>query len=893
MRVRLKHDRLAALLAASRLSQNHWALRLGISRGHLSDLVNGRHRYVSARTRQRLLDVLKVSMDELFEVEADRPARSVPVVPPPVAVPRRHWRGLSMPAVIDDLRYAVRIGLRHRLMAAAVVVTMGLGIAATTSVYSIVHAVLLAPLPFDESDQVVRVGVTLRDGRLVAINAWPDIQDYRQRVRAITDISAVQLTGTTLTSGNAPVHHLVAFVDEGFDDVFRVRPALGRFFQPDEFAFGAPEVTILMHEVWRASFGADPDVVGKSIVLDHRHVRIVGVMPPLAYTYPFPGLGFLSPLRIDPASFRVNRGALWLRAVARVRPGVTLAQAQEEFSSVAAAIAADFPDANSGLGVRIERLRDVETQDARTMLHLLTAAVVVVLLVAGVNIANLLLGHSRHRAREFAVRAALGGPASRLHRQVVTESLVLAGTGGLAGLALAPMLTRAFMALYPGMLPRAAEVTFDLRVALAGVVVTMAAGVLVAVPTARRAARVDLTSDLRAGGRSVVGGRPAMGRLLIASQVALSLALVFASGLLVQTLRTLTSTDVGFRADHVTTFLVTAPEARYGAIADFDRYFASVDDAVRALPGVADVAMSSEMPYNGNSASDVFIMKERGDLGPANPQVRLAIVSPSYWGVMGATIHAGRAFTPADGPQAPRVVVINQAAADRFYPGVNPVGRRILFNLEEWEIVGVAASMRMASMATPSQPQLYLPQSQSPRRSRFVAVKSAGPAMTLEDVRRAMERVDATIAVTDFATMRERVTRASAPERFRAMLFTSLGLLALVLSALGIYSVLADTVTRQTREIGIRMALGEDPRDVRRRVVTAALGTVGIGTVAGSLLAMLAGRGLQGVLVGAQPFDLAILAAAIGVLAAVACLAAYIPARRASRVDPLVALRMD
>ena len=795
---------------------------------------------------------------------------------------------------LEDLRYAARVFGRNRLVTTAVIATMALGIAVTTAVYSIVHAVLLSPLPFPDSEQVVRLGMTLRDGRAVNQNALPDLEDYRKYSKAFSNVSAVQLSGTTITGGDSPKHEMVAYVDHGYDEVFRLQPVYGRFFQPDEYTYGAPRVTLLSNRVWRERFDSDPKVVGRTISLDHQSVTIVGVLPPMSYSYPWPDLGFISPLRPNPKSFHFNRGALWLRAVARMRPGVTVDQAQQDLSAVAAGIAERYPEANGGLKARLESLRAVETQDARAMLVLLSVAVGTVLLIACVNIANLLLGQSQTRVREFAVRAALGGRSTRLRRQVLTEGLALSSIGGVIGILLAPMLVRSLIALYPGRLSRLDEIVFDWRVAMAGAVVTAIAGLAASLPTARRAAGINLTRDLRQGGRGLTTGTAFAGRLLIGAQVALSLALLFASVLLVQTLRTLEATDKGFEASSVMTFQVIAPQARYPSSDEIGRYFARVDEALRALPGVAEVATTTDMPYTGNRAGDVFIMKERGDLGHDNPQVRIAMVSPAYWRLLGTPITAGRAFTAGDKDGAPNVVIVNDALAARYYPGQNPVGRRIEFNRQDWEIVGVAGSMRMTSIATPSEPQLYFPVEQNLRSGRYVMVRARGDvAPVLADIRRVMQNVDPTIAMTEVATMDDRITDATAPERFRAVLFSALGLIALVLSSLGIYGVLADSVTQKTREIGIRMALGEGAAAVKIRVVASALRTVLAGTVAGIGLAIAAGQWLSRFLFGVDPWNIPALLATTAILSIVAIAAAYIPARRASRIDPLVALRLD
>lgn len=887
MRIRLKHERLAAVLAASRLSQNHWALRFGLSRGHLSDLLKGRHPYVSARTREKLLAALGIPFDDLFEEE--HPPVALPVPP---RVTFNHRLEAAMSALLDDLRYTVRVSARHRMVTGAVVATMALGIAVTTAVYSIVQAVLLNPLPFEESEQVLRLGMVLRDGRRITSNGLLDIEDYRRHAATLSDVTAVSLDRTTITSGGTPEQHDIALVDHAYDDVFRIRPAIGRFFAPGEYDFGAARVVLISDRLWRARFGADPGLVGRSIDLDHEKTTVIGVLPPMAYLFPSSEADFVGPLRPNPRSFHFNRGALWLQAAARMRPGVTVEQAEQDLARVVAGIADRFPDSMGGLRVRVERLHDAETRDARAMLILLSAAVATVLLIGCVNIANLLLGHSHARTREFAVRAALGGRAARLRRQVLTESLALSAVGGVIGVAVAPMLVRALLTLYPGEIARLSEIVVDWRVGAAGLAATTIAGVLSGIPTARRASRIDLTRDLRHGGRGATGGTR-VGRLLIASQVALSLALLFASVLLVQTLRTIATTHPGFEATSVTTFYVNAPRARYRDTVDIEQYFARAADALRALPGMTGVATSSEMPFEGSGSRDVFIMKERGDLGHDNPQVRLATVSPDYWGLLRAPMRAGRPFSNADDAAGQRVVIVNEALAERYYPGQDPVGRVIDFNREDWQIVGVAGSMRMESIAKSADPELYVPAAQLTRRGRYMLLRSAGPAPALADLSRALGSVDPTIAITDMATMADRVSDATAPERFRAVLFSSLGLIALVLSSLGIYSVLADVVTRQTREIGIRLALGEGEAGIRRRVVASAFRTVLAGAVVGVGLSFVAGRWLSGFLVGVDPWNAPALAAAAAVLGAVALAAAYIPARRASRVDPITALRAD
>ncbi|HVT38609.1 MAG TPA: protein kinase, partial [Gemmatimonadaceae bacterium] len=370
----------------------------------------------------------------------------------------RHPIGGLVRNFIEDIHYAARLTARNVVVSAAVVATMVLGIAVTTAVFSVVNSVLLKPLPFDGSDRVVRLGITGRSGTFSQLLAYPDIQDYKRNAHMFADITAVLLSGVTLGGGGVPEQLLGAYVDEAYARVFSVQPVAGRFFAADEFSEGSPRVVMISHGLWQRQFGSDTSIVGRTITLDNEPTTVVGVLPPMAYTFPYPGLRFLAPLRPRAGTYQVNRGAQWLRAAGRMRPGVTVEQARADVAGIAAGIAKQFPDANIGLRTRVELLHDVEGEDVRPMLVLLSLAVAAVLIIACVNIANVLLGQSRARAREFAVRAALGGSGGRIQRQLITESMFLATIGGALGIALAPRLTHLLVALYPGRLPRAEEV---------------------------------------------------------------------------------------------------------------------------------------------------------------------------------------------------------------------------------------------------------------------------------------------------------------------------------------------------------------------------------------------------------------------------------------------------
>ena len=796
--------------------------------------------------------------------------------------------------LLSDLRFAVRMSSRNRLATVAVIATMVLGIGVTAAVFSIVNSVLLRPLPFDGSERVVQFGMTLRNGTTTQRMAYPDMLDYARDVRAFESVAMASLDGITITRGDAPQQVLIARVSADYARLFAIKPALGRFFSPDEFAPGA-KVVMISTALWQQQFGSDPGIVGRAISLANEPYTVVGVLPPLSYTYPFRGIEILGPLFPAPGTYQANRGALWLSGVAKVRPNVSLDQARREVAQVADRLVKEYPDANGGLSVVIRPLQEVEVGDARQMLVLLSGGVAAVLLIACVNIATVLLGVSHARARELAVRSAIGGSVGRIRRQLLSESLALAAIGGLVGISIAPFVTRALVALYPGDLPRANEIAVDARVLLVAVLVTVVAGLLAGVPAARRAARLDLTRDLRDGARgtgTVVQRRTS--RILVMGQVALSVALLFSAGLLLRTFRTLSATDPGFVSQNLTTFAISASRARHPGRARVDEFYNAVDRELRGVAGVRDVAMGGEVPLTTNGQLDVIMPKERGDRGKENPQVRVATVAPGYWRTLGVPLRSGRTFTTADDSASPRVAVVNSALVERVYAGEDPVGKMVRWGEQDWQIIGVVGSMRMLSLAQAPQPELYASSGQDVLRSRFVFVKSAIPAEQLvPQLRQAVSRVDPTVAITEVASMDDRVRDALAPQRFRAALTGSLGFLALALSTLGIYAVVAYAVGRQTREIGVRMALGEDSSQVRRRVVSSALKMAGGGTVFGLLLALGSSRWLSTFVVGVNPRDPVMLAGAAIVLTVVAAVAAYVPARRASRIDPLVALRSD
>ncbi|HEY4132320.1 MAG TPA: ABC transporter permease, partial [Gemmatimonadaceae bacterium] len=632
-------------------------------------------------------------------------------------------------SLLADLRHAARLSRRGALASFAVIATMILGVGSTTAVFSAMNAVLLRPLPFPHSERVVQLQGTLRDGRVIQTLAYPDLVDFQQTVPDFADLTVFQTNQRTLQHGSEP--RLVHFVDvdDAYPRIFGTRIALGRGFTSEDAKVDAAPVVVLSNPFWASEFGSDRAIIGRIITLDDSPVQVVGVLAADAYTFPDPHADALEPLTIQPNTPMTNRGAMWAGAAALLKPGAVLAQTNRDLSAAAASIAQRFPNANRGISANAIGLRDAVVGSVAPMLELLAAAVAAVLLIACLNIANLILGRAQMRTREFAIRAALGGSPARVRRQVFTESLLLALIGGALGVALSPSLTHAIVGLYPTALPRANEVGIDMRVLLFASLTTLLAGVLSAIPSARRAARLDLSNDLRDGGRSGAGFRDRrFGRVLIVSQVAASLALLFAAGLLLRTFERLTTIDPGFDPRGVMTFHVFASSARYAEVADFDRYYANAAAALRAIPGVKEVSSTTMMPFGSGRFYDIFFPNDRGDQGANNPAAAVSFVAPGFERALGISVLRGRAFTPSDDSIAPRVVMINESLAKRHFPGRDPIGQTITWNTEkDWRIIGVLRTAHLDSLSEEAMPILYTSMLQSPKRSRYFVVRADTP----------------------------------------------------------------------------------------------------------------------------------------------------------------------
>ncbi len=797
------------------------------------------------------------------------------------------WQNLR-----GDLAYSLRLARRAPLGSAAIVLTMVLGIGATTAVFNVVNAVLLHSLPFPDADRTVRLTEAWKDNAGGSL-AYPDLLDFRRDVAAFADVTGVAVTTRTFLGEGGPEELDVIRTDEAYPRVFGLHVAFGRYFTPSEMQSGAPRVVILSNGLWQRAFGGDRKVVGRTISLDNDSYQVVGVLPPLDFLYPNAAADALIPLRVQTGTMYVNRGAMWIDGVAKLRAGTDDRAAAAQLTAVSRRLAEEYPNSNAELRAHLEPLRDEIVGPVRPMLRLLSLAMAAVLLLASLNVANLLLARAQARVREFAVRASLGGTASRIRRQVFSEGLLLSAIGGSFGLATAPALTRGLLALYPGGLPRAQEIGIDLSVLAIAAATTLLAGVLSVWPLARRVGRINLASAMRddeRGGRSCASRRGS--RTLVVVQVAVSGTLLFAAALLVTTFLKLTRVDPGFDPTGTLTFRITPSSTRYPSAASVEQFYGDIASRLRAIPGVTAVASASQIPTGDAPFGDVFVRKDIGDQGAANPNAYVAAATPGFERALGMMLVRGRAFDRGDDSTAARVVVIDETLAERTWPGKDALGQLIDWNRETWRVVGILRSTRDRRPWSIPSPHMYAPAQQRFARARYVAIRShLAPTQLIPAVRTAAAGVDPTAAVTSIETVSDQMRSALAEQRFRAWLVGALGALAIALSTIGIYSFVSYAVSQRTREIGIRIALGDTRSAVRARVVGEALSVAAAGTAIGVLLSLALGQWLSTFLYEVTSHNLPLLVSASGALLAIAIVAAYGPARRASNVDPLVALR--
>jgi predicted permease len=811
----------------------------------------------------------------------------------------------------QDLRYGARMLWKRPGFTFIAVLTLALGIGACTAIFSVVHTVLLRPLPFAQQEQLVVLWKqdTAAHNPFVEL-ALAEVRDWQEQSRSFTGLAAMPATvygyGYVLTGRGEAVQLESARVSGSFFSLLGVQPAHGRIFNESDDRVNGPKVVILSDRIWRERFAADPNVVGQSIRLTEEAYTVIGVMPAI-FEYP-KGVDLWLPIKTTmPARFAENRGASFLKGVGRLGPGVTIAQAEAELNTVIARLAAQYPETEaSGHRVVITPLATHLFGDARPALWLLLAATGMLLLIATANIANLSLARATARRREFAVRSALGAHRFRLVRQLLSESLILAFCGGAGGVLLAYWLIKLLVRVAPADIPRIEEVGLHVAVLLFSLVATLLTGVFLGLVPALAVSQINLNQTLSEGGSKISGERSGLRTrsALVIAEVAVTVVLLIGAMLILRSFVNLSNVDLGFDPHNVLTMHLRVLGSQYARPAARREFYRQLIERLEAQPGVVGASAVLIRPMEGPVGWDTpFTVEGQSESEARKNRVpNFEAVTPHYFRTFGIPIKAGREFTDQDNEQAPRAIIVSETMARTLFgPGVDPLGKRLRLGLRlgteadshPWlTIVGVAGDVRYRELQD-IRFDIYLPFAQWPPAfvNHFAVRTTTDPSAMLATVRREVAALDSTQAVTLVATMDQLVAANLARPRFSAVLLNWLSGLALLMAAIGIYGVLAVSVAQRTGEFGIRLALGAQRADILKLVIGQGIRLVAVGLALGLAASLALARLMERLLFGVGANDPSTFALIAVLLMAVALLACWIPARRATKVDPLVALR--
>jgi putative ABC transport system permease protein len=799
--------------------------------------------------------------------------------------------------MLQDLRFALRTFLKSPGFTVAAILALALGIGANAALFSVIDAVLLKPLPYAQPERLIAIFETFLPSGYGSVST-PNFLDWRKQNQTLDHLEAFSVGSLNLQSNGEPERIPTVLATAGLFDMLGVRPIQGRTFLPDEDQPGKPHVVVMSERLWRRRFGADPKLLGSSITLDGQAATVIGIMP-ASFQFPAGNLtrNLWMPLEFSADRLK-ERGNHWMAVVGRLKAGTTMASADADLKRVAANIEQQFPDEQKGRSVWTRTMQDVLVGNLRPVLLILMGSVGFVLLIACANVANLLLARAASRTREVAVRAALGASRGRLIRQFLTESILLALAGGVLGAFLADAGVQALTKFAPGQIPQATSIHLDGTVFLFLTAVCLLAGIIFGVVPAFQSTGRDLQTGLREGGRSGSAGIRSAGlrNALVIGEFALALVLLIGAGLLMRTFRTLSATNPGLVAEGVLTMSVSVPDEKYPKDSMWQRLYSPALERIKALPGVRAAGIISLLPLQAWGWNGSFSIEGRPREDPAKqPLAEFRQISPGYFRAMGIRILKGRAIGSGDTMVSPHVILINDALAKRYFPGQDPVGQKINWN--EWRtIVGVVANTRQATLDREPMPELYFPAAQlseSISGMTFAISTSVEPSSVTHAVTAAIQSVDPTQPVFGVKTMTEVVSDSLSNQRLYAWLLGVFSALALILASAGIYGVMSYLVTQRTQEFGLRMALGASANNVLRMVLRQALLLIGAGLAIGLAGAVAVTRVLTNFLFGVKPIDPLTFAAVSIVLTAVALLATYLPALRATRVDPTVALRYE
>jgi putative ABC transport system permease protein len=799
---------------------------------------------------------------------------------------------------MNDLRYAFRALFRAPGFSAAAILTLAIAIGANTAMFSILYAVVLEPLAVRDPGKVVRVWQTDRHNASFREGAsMPDLRDWLAQQRVFSAMAGMTSRMLNLTAPDTDTERIATSgVSANYFEMLGVAPVAGRGFVAGDDREGAEPVAVVSEAFNQRRFGG-ADVIGRRITLDGRTFEIVGVMPMAASISRASVTDVWVPLTISVAPFGDVRGVHNVSVVARLREGVTREQAESAMNVISKRLEQQYPRDNAGRGAFVESLHDAMVRDARPRLYVLSAAVLAVLLIACINVAGLMLARSDTRSRELAIRASLGASRRRIVRQLLTESVALASVGGVLGVALAFWATRTLLALAPA-LPRADSIGMNLPVLVFAVGASMLSAILFGVVPSIRTSNVQPASAL-AGSRGVLRATRTAGRgVLVIVEVALAVVLVIGAGLLLKSFSKLLAVDVGFRTESVVAFSMTLPFETpsrdvYPRWPEATNFYERLLERVSALPGVRGAALGMNHPLAPGFTSQFGIVGQPESDGPRD-EVRIRPVSPGYFETLGIPLLRGRTIAPDDRASSPFVVVVNEALARKYFPNEDALGKQILFWGQPRTIAGIVKGERFGGPQADPEPALYPPLMQVPMSDLTLVVRTAGSAAsTISAVRGALRELDGQIALYDVEPLAETLQRTVATPKFQAVLITSFGAIALLLSAIGLYALIAYQVQQRTNEIGVRLALGATRGEIVRLVLGRAAMLAASGIVIGVAGALATGRFLESILFQMSTRDPVIFIAVPVLLAAVALLATWMPARRAMKLDPAIALHVD
>ncbi len=811
-----------------------------------------------------------------------------------------------MESLLKDIRYGVRGLLKRPGFTAIVVITLALGIGASTAIFSVVNSVLLRRLPYPTAERIVAIRELSREGKLVQSTS-ANFLDWRAQNTVFEHLAAMKTMSLNLALPDQSERLDYAQVSANFFDIFGAKPQHGRLFIPQDEQAGHEPVAILSHALWQRRFGSDPAQVGKQVTLDGRNFTVVGVAPP-GFQYPNQTEIWLPPLKLvpelnDQQDVTQTRGFGYLWVVGLMKPGVTVPQAAAEMETITTRLRQQYPDTNNRRFNRVLSLHDHLIGDNRNLLWLLLGAVTFVLLIGCANVANLLLASGASRQKEIAIRTALGASRWRVMRQLFTESTMLALAGGAVGLLVAFWGLAAITKLLPGDFPRLNEIHMDWRVLTFTFVASVLTGILFGLAPALQISRPDVQESVRETGRGASGSRrqSRIRQVLIAGEVALCVVLLAGAGLLVRSFLHLQSVDTGFVAQQVLTARVSPSGTNFPDDPAYSNFYNRVVERVSTIPGVQDAGMINTLPLFKGPTAGFRVEGREVVTADKWPGGNNRAVTPNYFRAMSIPIVQGRGFTEQDKEGATRVLIINQALAQEVFPGENPISKRVTFgNTDEndqpvwWEIVGVAANVRSLELREEAVSEFYFSALQNPFGEMSLVIHSSvEPGSLAASVRKIVAEVDKTVPVSNVRTMDHIVSTSIMQPRFNLFLLGLFGTVAMLLSAAGIYGVTAYTVTQRTHELGIRIALGAQVGDVLRMILGQGMAVIGVGLGLGLIAAFALMRLLKSLLFGVGENDPVTFGAITLVLLLVALLACYIPARRATKVDPLVALRSE